>query len=136
MSPDRDQYLEALGIPAFLYSSEGSEVLVQDRFKLLVVELNSQDSFCHAGASQALLEKMLMSIGIGLNECSLLSIDKSKIDDFIQGHSSELILFMNSSIAAEGKTLFVTHHPKDIINNPQLKRESWEVLKKVKLCLK
>ena len=136
MSPDRDQYLEALGIPAFLYSSEDSEVLVQDRFKLLVVELNSQDSFCHSGASQDLLEKMLISIGVGLNECSLLSIDKSKIDDFIQGHSSELILFMNSSIIAEGKTLFVTHHPKDIISNPQLKRESWEVLKKVKLCLK
>ena len=136
MSPQRDKYLEALGIPDFLYSSDSLSVSTQDKFKLLVVEIDSQGSFCQAGASQDLLFKMLASIGLGLSECNLLSISKSEIDALIQDNSEDLILVMDSSISFEGKTLFVTHHPKDIINNPRLKRDSWEVLKQVKLCLK
>ena len=136
MSPQRDKYLEALGIPDFLYSSDSLSVSTQDKFKLLVVEIDSQDSFCQAGGSQDLLFKMLASIGLGLSECNLLSISKSEIDALIQDNSEDLILVMDSSISFEGKTLFVTHHPKDIINNPRLKRDSWEVLKQVKLCLK
>ena len=136
MSPQRDKYLEALGIPDFLYSSDSLSVSTQDKFKLLVVEIDSQGSFCQAGASQDLLFKMLASIGLGLSECNLLSISKSEIDALIQDNSEDLILVMDSSISFEGKTLFVTHHPKDIINNPKLKRDSWEVLKQVKLCLK
>ena len=136
MSPQRDKYLEALGIPDFLYSSDSLSVSTQDKFKLLVVEIDSQGSFCQAGASQDLLFKMLASIGLGLSECNLLSISKSEIDTLIQDNSKDLILVMDSSISFEGKTLFVTHHPKDIINNPKLKRDSWEVLKQVKLCLK
>ena len=136
MSPQRDKYLEALGIPDFLYSSDSLSVSTQDKFKLLVVEVDSQGSFCQAGASQDLLFKMLASIGLGLSECNLLSISKSEIDTLIQDNSKDLILVMDSSISFKGKTLFVTHHPKDIINNPKLKRDSWEVLKQVKLCLK
>ena len=136
MAPQRDKYLEALGIPDFLYSSVSPEGSAQEKFKLLVVELDSQGSFCQAGASQDLLFKMLASIGLSLNDCNLLSVSKSEVDTVIQKHSSDLILVMDSSISLEGKTLFVTHHPKDIINNPQLKRDSWEVLKKIKLCLK
>ena len=136
MSSQRDKYLEALGIPDFLYSSDSLSLSTQDKFKLLVVEIDSQGSFCQAGASQDLLFKMLASIGLGLSECNLLSISKSEIDALIQDNSKDLILVMDSSISFEGKTLFVTHHPKDIINNPKLKRDSWEVLKQVKLCLK
>ncbi len=136
MKPNRDEYLEALGIPDFLYSPIGSKILTEVKFKLLVVELDSKESFCESGASQDLLFKMLASIGLGLNECDLISIDKSEINRFIEDHSSDLMLIMDSSIYAEGKSLFITHHPKDIIKNSQLKRDSWEVLKKVKLCLK
>ena len=136
MSSQRDKYLEALGIPDFLYSSDSLSLSTQDKFKLLVVEIDSQGSFCQAGASQDLLFKMLASIGLGLSECNLLTISKSEINDFIKDHSADLILVMDSSISVKGKTLFVTHHPKNIINNSKLKRDSWEVLKQVKLCLK
>ena len=136
MNPQRDKYLEALGIPDFLYSSDSLAVSTQDKFKLLVVELDSQGSFCQAGASQDLLFKMLASIGLSLNDCNLMSVSKSEVDKVIQKHASDLILVMDSSISIEGKTLFVTHHPKDIIEDPKLKRDSWEVLKQVKLCLK
>ena len=136
MNPQRDKYLEALGIPDFLYASVSPEVSAKDKFKLLVVELDSQGSFCQAGASQDLLFKMLASIGLNLNDCNLLSVSKSEVDTIIQKHASDLILVMDSSISLEGRTLFVTHHPKDIIEDPKLKRDSWEVLKQVKLCLK
>ena len=136
MKPNRDEYLEALGIPEFLYSPVAPQILAEAKFKLLVVELDSKESFCESGASQDLLFKMLASIGLGLNECDLISIDKSEINRFIEDHSSDLMLIMDSSISADGKSLFITHHPKDIIKNSQLKRDSWEVLKKVKLCLK
>ena len=136
MNPKREKYLEALGIPDFLYSSISSEASAQDKFKLLIVEIDSQDSFCQSGASQDLLFKMLASIGLSQKEYNLLSINQFEINDFIKDHSADLILLMDSSISVEGKTLFVTHHPKDIIHNSQLKRDSWEVLKKIKLCLK
>ena len=136
MNPQRDKYLEALGIPDFLYASVSPEVSAKDKFKLLVVELDSQGSFCQAGASQDLLFKMLASIGLSLNDCNLLSVSKSEVDTIIQKHALDLILVMDSSISLEGRTLFVTHHPKDIIEDPKLKRDSWEVLKQVKLCLK
>ena len=136
MNPEREKYLEALGIPDFLYSSINSEALAKNKFKLMVIEIDSQNSFCQSGASQDLLSKMVASIGLSLNECILLSKTQSEINDFIKDHSADLILVMDSSISVKGKTLFATHHPKDIINNSKLKRDSWEVLKKVKLCLK
>ena len=136
MNPQREKYLEALGIPYFLYSSISSEASAKDKFKLMIVEIDSQNSFCQSGASQDLLSKMLASIGLSLNECNLLSVNQFEINDFIKDHLSDLILLMDSSISVKGRTLFVTHHPKDIINNSQLKRDSWEVLKKIKLCLK
>ena len=136
MNPQRDKYFEALGIPDFLYASVNQEVSAHDKYKLLVIEIDSQNSFCQSGASQDLLFKMLASIGLSQNECNLLSINQYEINVFIKDHSADLILLMDSSISVEGKTLFVTHHPKDIIHNSQLKRDSWEVLKKIKLCLK
>ena len=134
MRPDRSNYLEALGIPDFLYSSVGSEAT--ENAKLLVLEVGAEDSFCESGVSQDLLFKMLASIGLSSNECDLISIDKSEMNRFIQDHSSDLMLIMDSSLSVTGQSLFVTHHPKEIIKNPILKRDSWDILKKVKSCLK
>ncbi len=46
MKPNRDEYLEALGIPEFLYSPVAPQTLAEAKFKLLVVELDSKESFC------------------------------------------------------------------------------------------
>ena len=134
MKAIRNEYLEALGIPDFLYSSIEFEASV--KYKLLVVELDSEDSFCQSGASQDLLFKMLASIGLSLNDVNLISLNRSEVDGFVREHSSDVILFMDSSIKIEDESLFITHHPKEILKNNHLKRDSWEVLKKVKSCLK
>ena len=82
MIPERNKYLEALGIPDFLFSSVSNEL--PNKFKLLVIEQDSEESFCQSGASQDLLFKMLASIGLGLNECKLISLAKSEINRFIK----------------------------------------------------
>ena len=43
---------------------------------------------------------------------------------------------MGSSYKSTKSDIFLIHHPRDILKDSSLKRESWEILKKVKQCLK
>ena len=132
----RNQYLEALGIPDFLYSKIESKNSSEPLLKLLIVELGAQDSFCSKGDSQNLLIKMLESIGFSIKNAQLVSLEKNLIDEYIKNNPSEAVMIMGSSYESNKSALFLMHHPRDILKNPTLKRESWEILKKVKQCLK
>jgi len=132
----RNQYLEALGIPDFLYSKIESKNSSEPLLKLLIVEVGAQDSFCSKGDSQNLLIKMLESIGFSIKNAQLVSLEKNLIDEYIKNNPSEAVMIMGSSYESNKSALFLMHHPRDILKNPTLKRESWEILKKVKQCLK
>jgi len=132
----RNQYLEALGIPDFLYSKIESKNSSEPLLKLLIVEVGSQDSFCSKGDSQNLLIKMLESIGFSIKSAQLVSLEKNLIDEYIKNNPSEVVVVMGSSYESNKSALFLMQHPRDILKNPTLKRESWEILKKVKQCLK
>ena len=132
----RNQYLEALGIPDFLYSKIESKNSSEPLLKLLIVEVGSQDSFCSKGDSQNLLIKMLESIGFSIKSAQLVSLEKNLIDEYIKNNPSEVVMVMGSSYESNKSALFLMQHPRDILKNPTLKRESWEILKKVKQCLK
>ena len=132
----RNQYLEALGIPDFLYSKIESKNSSEPLLKLLIVEVGSQDSFCSKGDSQNLLIKMLASIDLSIKSAQLVSLEKNLIDEYIKNNPSEAVMIMGSSYESNKSALFLMHHPRDILKNPTLKRESWEILKKVKKCLK
>ena len=132
----RNQYLEALGIPDFLYSKIESKNSSEPLIKLLIVEVGSQDSFCLKGDSQNLLIKMLESIGFSIKNAQLVSLEKNIIDEYIKNNPSDVVMVMGSSYESNKSALFLMHHPRDILKNPTLKRESWEILKKVKQCLK
>ena len=67
----RNQYLEALGIPDFLYSKIESKNSSEPLLKLLIVEVGSQDSFCSKGDSQNLLIKMLASIDLSIKNAQI-----------------------------------------------------------------
>lgn len=132
----RSEYLEALGIPDFLYSKikpKKNPVLL---LKILVVEVGSQESFCIKGDSQKLLIKMLASIDFDIKHAHLVSLDKTQIDEYIKNNPAEVVVVMDSSYEPSKPAIFLMHHPRDILKNSNLKRESWEVLKKVKKCLK
>ena len=132
----RNEYLEALGIPDFLYSKIESKNSCEPLLKLLIVEVGSQDSFCSKGDSQNLLIKMLASIDLSIKSAQLVSLEKNLIDEYIKNNPSEAVMIMGSSYESIKSDIFLMHHPRDILKNSSLKRESWEILKKVKKCLK
>lgn len=133
---NRNNYLEALGIPDFFYSQSDSEKKVIPEVKCLIIETTSQDSFCEPGESQDLLIKILTSIDLTLSNVCLMSIEKDNLDECIRANPSKAVLVMGSEVNSDLSFLFSTHHPRDILKNNKLKREVWEVLKKVKLCLR
>ena len=136
MTPQlRNDYLEALNIPEFLYNKNDSISRIKTSVQCLLVETSPEKSFCEPGDSNTLLVKMLSSIGLSLNNTTSISIQSSDLERSIKSHPARVILVMGESINLKSDNLFTTHHPKDILKNPALKREVWEVLKKVKKCL-
>ena len=136
MTPElRNEYLDALGIPEFLYNKNNSIPRDEISVQCLVVETSPEKSFCEPGDSKNLLVKMLSSIGLSLKNTTSISIQSSDLEKSIKNHPARVILVMGESINSKSDNLFSTHHPRDILKNPVLKREAWEVLKKVKICL-
>ena len=136
MTPElRNKYLEALDIPEFLYNKNDSIPRIEISVECLLVETSPEKSFCEPGDSKNLLAKMLTSIGLSLNNTTSISIQSGDLEESIKSNSARVVLVMGESIKSKSENLFSTHHPRDIIKNPALKREVWEVLKKVKKCL-
>ena len=136
MTPElRNEYLDALGIPEFLYNKNNSIPRDEISVQCLVVETSPEKSFCEPGDTKNLLAKMLSSIGLSLKNTTSISIQSSDLEKSIKNHPARVILVMGESINSKSDNLFSTHHPRDILKNTVLKREAWEVLKKVKKCL-
>ena len=136
MTPElRNDYLEALDIPEFLYNKNDSIPRAEIILQCLLVETSTEKSFCEPGDTKNLLVKMLSSIGLSLNNTTSISIQSGDLEESIKSHSARVVLVMGETINSKSDNLFSTHHPRDILKNPALKREVWEVLKKVKKCL-
>ena len=136
MTPElRNEYLEALDIPEFLYNKNDSIPRTKISVQCLLVETSPERSFCEPGDTKNLLAKMLASIGVSLNNTTSISIQSDDIEEGIKTNPARIVLVMGESINSKSDNLFSTHHPRDILRNPALKREVWEVLKKVKKCL-
>ena len=131
----RSEYLEALDIPEFLYNKNDTIPKTKISVQCLLVETSPERSFCEPGDSKNLLVKMLSSIGLSLNNTTSISIQSGDLEESIKSHTARVVLVMGESIKSKSDNLFSTHHPRDILRNPALKREVWEVLKKVKKCL-
>ena len=136
MTPElRNDYLEALDIPEFLYNKNDSIPRTKTSVQCLLVETSPERSFCEPGDTKNLLVKMLSSIGLSLNNTTSISIQSGELEKNIKAYPARVVLVMGKSINSKSDNLFSTHHPRDILKNPALKREVWEVLKKVKKCL-
>ena len=136
MTPElRNKYLEALGLPEFLYNKNNSIPRIEISVECLLVETSPEKSFCKPGDSKNLLAKMLTSIGLSLNNTASISIQSGDLEESIKSHRAKVVLVMGESINSKADNLFSTHQPRDTLGKPRLKREVWEVLKKVKKCL-
>ena len=136
MTPElRNDYLEALDIPEFLYNKNDSIPRTKISVQCLLVETSPEKSFCEPGDTKNLLVKMLSPIGLSLNNTTSISIQSEDLEENIKAHPARVVLVMGDSINSKSNNLFFTHHPRDILENPACKRDVWEVLKKVKQCL-
>ena len=137
MTPElRNDYLEALNIPEFLYNKSDSIPSAETIVQCLLVETSPEKSFCEPGDTKDLLSKMLSSIGLSINNTTSISIQSGDVEENINAHPARVVLVMGEFINSKSDNLFSTHHPREILKNPELKREAWEVLKKVKKCLR
>ena len=132
----RNDYLEALGIPEFLYTSDASIKPDKKLSKCLILETTTDNSFCQSGETQELLDKMLSAINLSLNDVTCLSIKYSDLEEITNEYPAQAVLIMGDYTGPQKDNIFITHHPKDIIVNATLKRQAWETLKKLKKCLK
>ena len=136
MTPElRNDYLEALDIPEFLYNKNDSIPRTKISVQCLLVETSIEESFCESGDTKNLLVKMLSSIGLSLNNTTSISIQSGDLEENIKVYPARVVLVMGESSNLKSDNLFSTHHPREILKNVALKREAWEVLKKVKKCL-
>jgi hypothetical protein len=135
----RVHYLEAFGVPEFLYSEriDAVEVSMQKmHVQCLVIETSNTHSFCQTGKTQDFLLKMLSAIGLKKSDIKCLNIEINNLPHVLNQYEAKTVLLMSKGLASSVSNHFSIHHPSDILGNNVLKREAWEALKKVQICLK
>lgn len=129
--------LEILGIPNWLYSNtqeiekENEVEQQQKEYSLLIVEKENKNSFLVEGESRKLLLKMLTAIHLNENEVECISVVNE--DDFKK--QQENFIAKNYLLMGDFQPIdntFITNHPSEVLQNPEFKRDVWEVLKKIK----
>ncbi len=137
----RAQYLDALGVPEFLYIQPNANNVGNPQDKkihtqCLVIETQNNRSFCQPGKTQDFLFKMLAAIDIKNDDIKCVSIDIDDLTHTLSQYNARTVLLMSKGLTPVLDTHFATHHPSEILINQVLKREAWEVLKRMKACLK
>lgn len=134
----RSRYLEALGVPEFLYAEEKSEDIDAQKITTLclVIETQNSRSFFQTGKYQDFLLKMLAAIGLQQQDVNLISINADDLSRTLGQYNAKTVLLMSKDLKPSSEQHFIAHHPSKILVDEQLKRETWEVLKKMKACLK
>ncbi|MEO1890642.1 MAG: hypothetical protein ABGX45_03020 [Candidatus Thioglobus sp.] len=134
----RSRYLEALGVPEFLYAEDKPEDVDAQKITTLclVIETQNSRSFCQAGKYQDFLLKMLSAIGLQQQDVTCVSINTDDLSRTLGQYNAKTVLLMSKDLKSPSEQHFIAHHPSEILVNEKLKRETWEVLKKIKTCLK
>lgn len=134
----RLRYLETLGVPEFLYNQNKPKNIDAQKIntRCLVIESQNSQSFSQAGKYKDFLLKMLSAIDLQQKDVHCISINTDDLSRTLGQYNAETVLLMSKDLIPSSEQHFVTHHPSEILLNEQLKREVWEVLKKIKICLK
>lgn len=134
----RSHYLSAMDVPDFLHIiNKPSDLTIKKTpVRCLVIEKNSELSFCQPNKAQALLYKMLGAIELQSDNIACINVDNQDLEQVLARYDAQVILLMNPDLSASGKHCFKTHHPSVILKDASLKRDAWEVLKQIKICLK
>lgn len=134
----RSHYLEVLGIPEFLHIQAKVQDLNVPKIdtQCLVIETKKPHSFCQTGKTQDFLFKMLSAIGLEESDIKCISINADDLNQTLKQYNANIVLLMSAGLKPFSDKHFTSHHPSEVLANEELKRETWEMLKKVKQCLK
>jgi hypothetical protein len=134
----RSHYLEAFGMPKFLHTQLETHDLNVPKIdtQCLVIETKNPHSFCQTGKTQDFLFKMLGAIGLEESDIKCISINTDDLNQTLKQYNANIVLLMSASLKPFSYKHFASHHPSEVLANEELKRETWEMLKKVKQCLK
>jgi len=134
----RARYLNALDIPEYLYTTKGVDTSnpapIQTR--CLAVETQCSKSICEPGEVQDFLYKMLSAVGLAKKDIICIKSESDSVLQEISKYNAQTILLMDTKVSLVKDKVFSMRHPSDVLKDEQLKREAWEVLKQVKVCLK
>ncbi|MDG2395217.1 hypothetical protein [Candidatus Thioglobus sp.] len=138
MLSSRSQYLKALNIPEYLYATATKSHLNAQptAIKCLVIEAENVNSICSVSPAQEFLYKMLSAIGLQKNDILCINANTNNFVQEVSKYKTQAILLLDEQFSLDADDVFNIHHPGEILKNEQLKREAWEVLKQVKICLK
>ncbi|CAC9602468.1 hypothetical protein [uncultured Gammaproteobacteria bacterium] len=134
----RSQYLNALNIPEYLHVVKDTpqKVSIPLSIDCLVVELENQNSICIAGETQDFLFKMLSAIGLQQKNIICIKASPNTLLDQIANYHARTILLTHPQLTLNTSNVFSMLHPSEVLKDDKLKRDAWEVLKQVKVCLK
>ena len=138
MLSSRSQYLKALNIPEYLYATATKPHLNAQpiAIKCLVIEAENVNSICSVSPAQEFLYKMLSAIGLQKNDVLCINANTNNFIQEVSKYKAQAILLLDQQFSLDADGVFSIHHPSEILKNERLKREAWEVLKQVKICLK
>lgn len=96
----------------------------------LVVEKKNEQSFLEKGATQDLLFKMLGAIGLTPTDIHCIAVaDETDLKQQLKNIQAKKLLLMGDF--QSNKDAFITPHPSEILQKPELKRIAWEELKQL-----
>ena len=79
---------------------------------------------------------MLGAIGLHQQDVTCISINTDDLSRTLGQYNAKTVLLMSKDLKPSSEQHFVAHHPSKVLVSEQLKRETWEVLKQIKACLK
>jgi len=123
-------YLQDLGVANFEFlETKNIPLVAKIKTQILIVEQNSTNSFCKNSTSRDLLALMLKAIGVDI--AKTICINSDSVEQLSTKYIAPIIILAGDFVKYEND-YFVIPHPAEILKTPELKRDAWEILKKVK----
>ena len=147
-------YFEQFSIPIWLISEvkktqplkvdkidNNSSIEQKDKAKILLTCLiiedkNNLNHQCYQKKEQyGLLVQMLEAIDLTPNDFHCINSEQQDINALLEQYQAKTILLLSTEINLISSNVFDCPHPEQILKNSKLKREAWEVLKKLKIII-
>ncbi len=121
-------------------STESGNYSSDDKIKTTCLVIEDETNFYYQarldGQQGDLLAKMLSAIQISGEQFNCVASTQKNLTNTLANYQAQVVLIIGEGLAIKQDNVFECSHPQDILANPQLKRDTWEILKQIKQCVK